>query len=293
MLPQPDIVIVEGVNVLQTPSRRGRAEASVVVSDFFDFSIYVDAERGTISKSWYVDRAAAAARDVAARPALVLQLPHAVRPRTTTRRVRARRCGAQINLVNLRENIAPTRGRAHLVLEKGRDHARPARAAAEALAAVASDRSASVRTPRRPNQASSEIHARELVAVDDGVRVASARAGRPTRPCRRARSASTWRCVVGGGDLDERRDRLGRGVEDRLDDARELRVGCGSTCRTGTGTPSGRSPRTGSRRGSRASTRSRPTCPRPRWPRRAWSSSWRPVSSSSSTYSARLLGKCW
>ena len=48
-------MIVEGVNVLQTPARRGRAEASVVVSDFFDFSIYVDAAEADLER-WYVDR---------------------------------------------------------------------------------------------------------------------------------------------------------------------------------------------------------------------------------------------
>src|SRR3954463_3704655 len=55
VLRAPDIVIVEGVNVLQTPARRGRAEASVVVSDFFDFSIYVDASEKDL-ETWYVDR---------------------------------------------------------------------------------------------------------------------------------------------------------------------------------------------------------------------------------------------
>src|SRR5262249_24563389 len=55
ILRSPDIVIVEGVNVLQTPSRRGKADASVVVSDFFDFSIYVDATEEDLER-WYVDR---------------------------------------------------------------------------------------------------------------------------------------------------------------------------------------------------------------------------------------------
>ena len=93
ILRSPDIVIVEGVNVLQTPARRGRAEASVVVSDFFDFSIYVDASEQDL-EDWYVDAPAAAARDVAARPALVLQLPHAF-VRGGDAPVRRRRCGAR------------------------------------------------------------------------------------------------------------------------------------------------------------------------------------------------------
>ena len=55
VLRSPDIVIVEGVNVLQTPARRGAPEASVVVSDFFDFSIYVDAAEDG-HRAWYIDR---------------------------------------------------------------------------------------------------------------------------------------------------------------------------------------------------------------------------------------------
>jgi len=120
VLTAPDIVIVEGVNVLQTPSRRGRVEASVVVSDFFDFSIYVDATEEDLQR-WYVDRL------------LLLRETSLHDPRSyfnflteyseDATREFAHSVWAQVNLVNLRENIAPTRGRAHLVLEKGGDHA--------------------------------------------------------------------------------------------------------------------------------------------------------------------------
>ncbi len=116
----PDIVIVEGVNVLQTPARRGRVEASVVVSDFFDFSIYVDANEDDLER-WYVDRL------------LLLRETSLHDPRSyfnfLTRygedatRDFAKQIWSQVNLVNLRENIAPTRGRAHLVLEKDGEHA--------------------------------------------------------------------------------------------------------------------------------------------------------------------------
>src|SRR5262249_32769990 len=51
---QPDIVIVEGLNVLQTGSRRGKAPA-MFVSDFFDFTIYVDANEADI-EHWYIQR---------------------------------------------------------------------------------------------------------------------------------------------------------------------------------------------------------------------------------------------
>jgi type I pantothenate kinase len=120
LLAAPDIVILEGVNVLQTPSRRGRVEASVVVSDFFDFSIYVDAAEADLER-WYIDRL------------LLLRETSLHDPRSyfnfltqyseDATRDFAQSVWNQVNLVNLRENIAPTRGRAHLVLEKGRDHA--------------------------------------------------------------------------------------------------------------------------------------------------------------------------
>jgi type I pantothenate kinase len=115
----PDIVIVEGVNVLQTPARRGRTEASLVVSDFFDFSIYVDASEHDL-EAWYVARL------------LLLRETSLNDPRsyfnflTRSSEEETRQFGAsvwrEINLANLRENIAPSRERAHLVLQKGSDH---------------------------------------------------------------------------------------------------------------------------------------------------------------------------
>jgi type I pantothenate kinase len=120
ILRSPDIVIVEGVNVLQTPGRRGRAEPTVVVSDFFDFSIYVDASEADL-EHWYVDRL------------LVLRETSLHDPRSyfnfltqyteDATRDFAKAVWEQVNLVNLRENIAPTAGRAHLVLEKSGEHA--------------------------------------------------------------------------------------------------------------------------------------------------------------------------
>ena len=119
VLRSPDVVIVEGVNVLQTPARRGRTEASVVVSDFFDFSIYVDASEQDL-EDWYVTRL------------LLLRETSLHDPRsyfnflTRSSEDETRGFGSsvwrEINLANLRENIAPSRERAHLVLEKGADH---------------------------------------------------------------------------------------------------------------------------------------------------------------------------
>ena len=109
----PDIVIVEGLNVLQ-------AGSGVFVSDFFDFSIYVDAHESDI-ELWYIERFLML-RDT------VFQDPSSYFHRYTTlspedARETARRIWQTINLVNLRENVLPTRERAHLILEKGRDHA--------------------------------------------------------------------------------------------------------------------------------------------------------------------------
>jgi type I pantothenate kinase len=120
VLRSPDIVIVEGVNVLQTPARRGRAEASVVVSDFFDFSIYVDASEEDLER-WYVDRLLLLRETSLHDPRSYFNFLTQYNEEATTDF--ARSVWSQVNLVNLRENIAPTRGRANLILEKRGDHA--------------------------------------------------------------------------------------------------------------------------------------------------------------------------
>jgi type I pantothenate kinase len=116
---QPDILIVEGLNVLQTgrPPRDGRGIPNT--SDFFDFSIYLDAEIADLH-TWYVERFLAL-RDGAFRN------PNSYFHRYATLTDReahatAARIWETINLVNLRENVLPTRPRADLVLRKGTDH---------------------------------------------------------------------------------------------------------------------------------------------------------------------------
>jgi type I pantothenate kinase len=115
---QPDIVIVEGLNVLQTGD--GRRRMRMFVSDFFDFSIYVDAEEEDIEQ-WYVERFLKLRETVFRDPSSYFhrytQLSQEEAAET------ARSIWAEINLPNLRHNVAPTRERAHLILEKGRDHA--------------------------------------------------------------------------------------------------------------------------------------------------------------------------
>ncbi len=120
LVEQPDILIVEGLNVLQGGEARSRRGTAMFVSDFFDFSIYVDASEADIEQ-WYVERFLALRKTVFSNPSSYFHryasLSHEEAVRT------AQSLWASINLVNLRQNILPTRERAHLVLEKGRDHA--------------------------------------------------------------------------------------------------------------------------------------------------------------------------
>ena len=109
----PDVVIVEGLNVLQ-------AGSGVFVSDFFDFSIYVDAQESDI-ELWYIERFMMLRETVFRDPSSYFHRYAALSVEEA--RETARQIWKTINLVNLRENVLPTRERAHLILEKGRDHA--------------------------------------------------------------------------------------------------------------------------------------------------------------------------
>lgn len=117
---QPDIVIVEGLNVLQTGSGRAGRPMPLFVSDFFDFSIYVDAQEGDIEQ-WYIDRFLTLRDTIFRDPSSYFHRYAALTPDEAVET--ARSIWRTINLVNLRENVWPTRERAHLILEKGRDHA--------------------------------------------------------------------------------------------------------------------------------------------------------------------------
>ena len=119
VIESPDILIVEGLNVLQ-PARMPRGgEAIPFVSDFFDFSIYLDAEPDVI-QDWYVARfmrlRATAFRD----PGAYFHQYASLAPDAA--RVRALDIWRTINLKNLEENILPTRQRARLILRKAADH---------------------------------------------------------------------------------------------------------------------------------------------------------------------------
>ncbi len=117
---QPDIMIVEGLNVLQTRSSSADPELPVFVSDLFDFSIYVDAEEDHI-RDWYVERFLTLRRTAFRDPASYFHRYAMLRDEEARRL--ALGIWERINAVNLRENILPTRLRARLILEKGRDHA--------------------------------------------------------------------------------------------------------------------------------------------------------------------------
>jgi type I pantothenate kinase len=111
---QPDIVIVEGLNVLQV-SRTGVE----FVSDYFDFSIYVDADERDIEE-WYVARFHALRESIFRDPNSYFRNYSELND--TEAEAVARYIWDSINGRNLRENIAPTRARASLVLHKERDH---------------------------------------------------------------------------------------------------------------------------------------------------------------------------
>lgn len=116
---QPDILIVEGVNVFQTgrPPRDGRGIPNT--SDFFDFSIYIDAETDDLRK-WYVERFLALRDGAFRNPKSYFHRYASLTDKEA--RATALRIWETINLVNLRENVLPTRPRADLVLRKGADH---------------------------------------------------------------------------------------------------------------------------------------------------------------------------
>ncbi len=116
---RPDILIVEGLNVLipNRPSRDGRDIP--FVSDFFDFSVYLDAEEALLEQ-WYVSRFMSL-RETAFRDPLSYFRKYADISADEAQTI-ARSIWTRINLKNLVENVRPTRARASLVLRKGASH---------------------------------------------------------------------------------------------------------------------------------------------------------------------------
>ncbi|MBI1386004.1 MAG: type I pantothenate kinase [Rhizobiales bacterium] len=116
---RPDILIVEGLNVLQPATLPRAGDAVPFVSDFFDFSIYIDADEALIGR-WYIERflrlRETAFRDPAAYFHRYAHLNDEEAYET------AKGIWERINLKNLVENIRPTRMRADLILRKGEGH---------------------------------------------------------------------------------------------------------------------------------------------------------------------------
>ena len=116
---RPDVLIVEGLNVLQTPRASAASRSSLVVSDFFDFSVYVDAQVEHVRR-WYVERFLRLRETAFADPGSYF---HRYASLTDEEAVAtALAIWARTNEPNLVENVRPTRGRATLVLFKGEDH---------------------------------------------------------------------------------------------------------------------------------------------------------------------------
>ena len=113
---RPDVVIVEGLNVLQPPP----APHDVAVSELFDFSIYVDADPANVA-SWFLDRFLALKRGAFANPSSYFNVFAEISDEDAA--AQAMTFWNDINLPNLIENVAPTKHRATLVLEKGATHA--------------------------------------------------------------------------------------------------------------------------------------------------------------------------
>lgn len=117
---QPDILILEGLNVLQTSILPTDAKDIPFVSDFFDFSVYIDADEDMLHQ-WYLERFMRL-RETAFRDPGSYFHRYSLIEEKEARQI-ANDLWSSINLVNLRENIFPTRPRADLVLRKEDGHA--------------------------------------------------------------------------------------------------------------------------------------------------------------------------
>ncbi len=116
---RPDILIVEGLNVLQTGRPPKDGKAIPFVSDFFDFSVYIDATEDVLER-WYVDRFLALRLTAFRDPLSYFHRYSRLSDEEAI--VTAKGIWQRINLLNLRENILPTRRRADLILTKNAAH---------------------------------------------------------------------------------------------------------------------------------------------------------------------------
>jgi type I pantothenate kinase len=119
VIKSPDIVIIEGLNVLQPARVRDDGRAGLAISDFFDFSVYVDAATADVRR-WYVERFLRLRETAFRDPASYFAKYAALTEQEAVDE--AHRIWDSINGPNLKQNVQPTRGRATLVLRKAPDH---------------------------------------------------------------------------------------------------------------------------------------------------------------------------
>lgn len=119
LIERPDIVIIEGLNILQTRTHNPFSERQIFVSDYLDFSIFVDAEPAVIQQ-WYLERVLGFWRGPFQQPNSYF---HFIAKMNQEEVIKfAERVWREINQVNLVENILPFSRRADLILHKGADH---------------------------------------------------------------------------------------------------------------------------------------------------------------------------
>ena len=119
VISRPDIVVIEGLNVLQSARVRADGRPGLAVSDFFDFSVYVDAATSDIRR-WYTDRFLRLRQTAFRDPASYFARYAALSEDEAVEE--ANRIWDEINGPNLEQNVKPTRSRATLVLRKDHDH---------------------------------------------------------------------------------------------------------------------------------------------------------------------------
>lgn len=115
----PDVLIIEGLNVLQSGMNYPHEPHRVFISDFLDFSLYVDADSAQIQE-WYVNRFMKFREGAFAKPGSYFS--HYTQLGDQEAIAKAENIWKSINGLNLEQNILPTRERAHLILRKGADH---------------------------------------------------------------------------------------------------------------------------------------------------------------------------
>ena len=116
---RPDVVIIEGLNVLAPARVRDDGRTGLAISDFFDFSVYVDAATADIRR-WYVERFLRLRETAFRNPASYFARYASLTEEEAV--AEAHRIWDSINGPNLKQNVQPTRGRATLVLRKSADH---------------------------------------------------------------------------------------------------------------------------------------------------------------------------